>query len=135
MRLIFENWKKFLDEAKEDDVRKKYGTDVLDDESWGYLLKWITENRSQRLKFLNWAVKLIVAAGKPGVKRGPFTWPNAEKQREFTTKELIPALQLFIDNAQQLKKKSIDAYKPPADIKRAYYQDVQMKLLAALKIM
>jgi hypothetical protein len=126
MKLIFENWKKFLDEAKEDDVREKYKNE-LDGESWRYLLKWIAENRSQRLKFLNWAAKLLVAAGKPGIKDGPLTFPDAIKQREFTKKELIPALQLFADNSQQLKNRSIDAYKTPADIKKAYYQDVQMK--------
>jgi len=129
MKLIFENWNKFLDEAKEDDVREKY-KNKLDNEAWGYLLKWITENRGQRLKFLNWAAKLMVAAGEPGIQKGPFTFPDAAKQREFTTKELIPALQLFADNSQQLKSKSIDAYKTPGDIKKAYYQDVQMKTVA-----
>ena len=129
MKLIFENWNKFLDEAKEDDVREKY-KNKLDNEAWGYLLKWITENRGQRLKFLNWAAKLMVAAGDPGIQKGPFTFPDAAKQREFTTKELIPALQLFADNSQLLKNKFIDAYKTPGDIKKAYYQDVQMKTVA-----
>ena len=63
-----ESWREFLDEAKEEDIQKKYGFDggVGEDGkdyahfAYNQLVTWVNQDRPKRIKLLDWMAKQIV---------------------------------------------------------------------------
>jgi len=93
-----------LDEAREDDVAAKYKIKA-DDPSWRKLTGWIGENRSQRLKYLDWGASMMYMAS-------------------YNIREVIDSLKIFEKFSGQMKQKNIKSYQSPSHLISAYKEDV-----------
>ena len=93
-----------LDEAREDDIAKKYKVKT-DSFSWKNLTGWISENRGQRLKYLDWGASMLYTAG-------------------YNIGEVLNSLKLFEKFSGQMKEKDIRKYQSPNHLISAYKEDV-----------
>ncbi len=117
MKLIFENWNRFLVEqqkdplleGRKDDVIQKFGEKV----SQEALQLIIDADEPNKYKHLRWMAKQLSRIDSP------------EKQTE-EAKRLTQGIEDFVDNKQLMKKKSIDQYKSVDDLLDSVYQDVVM---------
>ena len=96
-----------LDEAKEDDIAKKYNVKPRTF-SWKKLTQWVGENRSQRLKYLDWAASMIYSAG-------------------YNVGEVLKSLGVFEKYKDQMSQKDIKAYQSPPHLVDTYKKEVLTK--------
>jgi len=120
MKKLFENWRTFLDEAKEDDIKEKYGfkggvgKDGRDYEHFAYnhLVKWVSQDRPKRIKLLDWMAKQVAGTA----------WDDSEAmQKAFKIRAIA---EKFLQFKNQFKKKDIAQYKTPEDLAKAYVSDI-----------
>ena len=96
-----------LDEAKEDDIAKKYGVKTRAF-SWKKLKQWVGENRSQRLKYMDWAASMIYSAG-------------------YSIGEVLKSLMTFEKFKDQMSQKDIKFYQSPPHLVDTYKKEVLAK--------
>ena len=120
MKILIEGWREFLDEAKEEDIQKKYGFDggVGEDGkdyahfAYNQLVTWVNQDRPKRIKLLDWMAKQVV-----GTK-----WNDKEAQQKAY--KITMLAEKFLQFKNQFKKKEINQYKTPEDLANAYVSDI-----------
>jgi len=120
MKILIESWREFLDEAKEEDIQKKYGFDggVGEDgkeyEHFAYnqLITWVSQDRPKRIKLLDWMAKQVAGTA----------WNDTVAMQKVF--KIISLAEKFLQFMNQFKKKDINQYKTPEDLAKAYVSDI-----------
>ena len=115
-----------LDEAKEDDVKEKYGledgehTDGKTYPHFAYdqVVRWVNADRPKRIKLLDWMGKQIAGSD----------WKSQEAlMKVFKMQDLLDK---FIKQQDQMKEKDINKYPSIKALEQAYKTDVLDPIVA-----
>ena len=118
-----------LDEAKEDDVKEKYGledgvatrdgrTKTFPHFAYNQIVMWVNRDRPKRIKLLDWMGKQIAGSD----------WKSQEAlMKVFKMQNLLGK---FIKQQDQMKEKDINKYPSIEALEAAYQRDVLDKIIA-----
>jgi hypothetical protein len=121
-----------LDEAKEDDVKDKYGLhdsgpqpyhgDPYPHFAYKQIVKWVNRERPSRIKFLDWMAKQIA-----GTK-----WDDNDAL-DNVYNVILPAAERFSKHQGQFKEKDINKYEDAEAVMAAYKTEIEMPLVAKVR--
>lgn len=115
-----------LDEAKEDDIKDKYG--LQDEEhtdgntyphfAYREMTSWVNRDRPKRIKFLDWMAKQIAGTGGFDTDVMQTTW------------KITSAVENFLKYQDQFKERNINKYPNHEALQAAYKAEVLDKIVA-----